>query len=752
VRHRLKGGSSEPTLSLSLTVAVQISSSRVLLPLPVPSGSSVVDTPVVAGTLFVDRLQSCVVFIQRDVGMAGGDGWWAAPLAPLSPTRSLPPRPLIDLGFAVKGAVAGERGGPSRAFASSSTCASFFSAGSFEFYPAGVFPAGGPEVEMKRDGDAYAAEGVLAGEDPVSMACIQSAKSKVSLDTSTEHFGTLAQMLMQTDYEGRAGFSGEVVSKGCPSDSVSDMEASVDAVGKGKRTAVPSCNPGILSDELQLEEHTHGNDVSQHLQDEDQAGVFSLCPGRPSDDGFNWRKYGQKQVKGSEYPRSYYKCTHPNCQVKKKVERSYDGQITEIIYKGKHNHPKPQPARRTIIGSSFPLHDMETPEKRGSPIKTESESVWSNHYGSEDDISTDCQPDGLERMSSTSALTDLSDPMSTAIEKHLGELESTGNLDLSSSLTCHDDDDQVTQDSMPPLDGDDEDDKSDSKRRTNESYLMETGSASRAVREPRVVVQTESEVDILDDGYRWRKYGQKVVKGNPNPRSYYKCTNPGCSVRKHVERAAHDLKSVITTYEGKHNHEVPVARNISSSSGSFPPACNAQSSMILPGSTVNPEHTTSGKDLAPHFKRKHDLSNEYVKQSYPGSLCADTRFGPASGYETKLFQQLAFQPPGPGPSINHAEMLQTSSVANPSPEFPIPFQRALNTGMDGVGVKHGAASSAAAQSLHARQVRLMDLQFLKAPKQEPKDEAFCSSVLPMNNLASASPSLCGQMMGGYPLQ
>jgi WRKY transcription factor 2 len=43
--------------------------------------------------------------------------------------------------------------------------------------------------------------------------------------------------------------------------------------------------------------------------------------------------------------------------------------------------------------------------------------------------------------------------------------------------------------------------------------------ASRSIREPRVVVQTTSEVDILDDGYRWRKYGQKVVKGNPNPRS-----------------------------------------------------------------------------------------------------------------------------------------------------------------------------------------------------------------------------------------
>lgn len=36
--------------------------------------------------------------------------------------------------------------------------------------------------------------------------------------------------------------------------------------------------------------------------------------------------------------------------------------------------------------------------------------------------------------------------------------------------------------------------------------------------EPRHVVQTMSEVDIVNDGYRWRKYGQKLVKGNPNPR------------------------------------------------------------------------------------------------------------------------------------------------------------------------------------------------------------------------------------------
>lgn len=74
---------------------------------------------------------------------------------------------------------------------------------------------------------------------------------------------------------------------------------------------------------------------------------------RKSDDGYNWRKYGQKQVKGSENPRSYYKCTFPNCPTKKKVERNLDGHITEIVYKGSHNHPKPQSTRRSSSNSYF---------------------------------------------------------------------------------------------------------------------------------------------------------------------------------------------------------------------------------------------------------------------------------------------------------------------------------------------------------------------------------------------------------------
>lgn len=40
----------------------------------------------------------------------------------------------------------------------------------------------------------------------------------------------------------------------------------------------------------------------------------------------------------------------------------------------------------------------------------------------------------------------------------------------------------------------------------------------KRVREPRYAIQTRSEVEILEDGFKWRKYGQKAVKNSPNPR------------------------------------------------------------------------------------------------------------------------------------------------------------------------------------------------------------------------------------------
>lgn len=103
---------------------------------------------------------------------------------------------------------------------------------------------------------------------------------------------------------------------------------------------------------------------SSELLQSELRTQLALQVDKPADDGYNWRKYGQKQVKGSEFPRSYYKCTHPECPVKKKVERSLDGHITEIIYKGQHNHQRPlnKRSKDAVTAGGGDSHVQEHPQ------------------------------------------------------------------------------------------------------------------------------------------------------------------------------------------------------------------------------------------------------------------------------------------------------------------------------------------------------------------------------------------------------
>ncbi|KAI5000075.1 hypothetical protein ZWY2020_004664 [Hordeum vulgare] len=76
-------------------------------------------------------------------------------------------------------------------------------------------------------------------------------------------------------------------------------------------------------------------------------------------------------------------------------------------------------------------------------------------------------------------------------------------------------------------------------------------------RSGKIAFRTRSEEEILDDGYKWRKYGKKSVKNSPNPRNYYRCSTEGCNVKKRVERDKDDANYVVTMYEGVHNHASP---------------------------------------------------------------------------------------------------------------------------------------------------------------------------------------------------
>ncbi|KAJ4794840.1 WRKY transcription factor [Rhynchospora pubera] len=95
-----------------------------------------------------------------------------------------------------------------------------------------------------------------------------------------------------------------------------------------------------------------------------------------------------------------------------------------------------------------------------------------------------------------------------------------------------------------------------------ESMIVSSGNKASGVNvnvqeHNRIGFRTKSAIDILDDGFKWRKYGKKAVKNSPNPRNYYRCTIEGCKVKKRVERERNDPSYVITTYEGVHNHLSP---------------------------------------------------------------------------------------------------------------------------------------------------------------------------------------------------
>ncbi|KAI3727670.1 hypothetical protein L6452_16288 [Arctium lappa] len=97
-------------------------------------------------------------------------------------------------------------------------------------------------------------------------------------------------------------------------------------------------------------------------------------------------------------------------------------------------------------------------------------------------------------------------------------------------------------------------DHESSSKHSNGNKAMKSGSRGKKVIPSRVAFHTRSSEDILDDGYKWRKYGQKSVKNSHHPRSYYRCTHHTCNVKKQIQRLSKDNTIVVTTYEGIHNH------------------------------------------------------------------------------------------------------------------------------------------------------------------------------------------------------
>ncbi|OWM78729.1 probable WRKY transcription factor 69 [Punica granatum] len=77
--------------------------------------------------------------------------------------------------------------------------------------------------------------------------------------------------------------------------------------------------------------------------DRDVNGARSKGEAYPPPDSWTWRKYGQKPIKGSPYPRGYYRCSSSKgCPARKQVERSrMDPTTLRITYSYDHEHTSP---------------------------------------------------------------------------------------------------------------------------------------------------------------------------------------------------------------------------------------------------------------------------------------------------------------------------------------------------------------------------------------------------------------------------
>ncbi|MEW5306393.1 MAG: hypothetical protein WDW36_008861 [Sanguina aurantia] len=178
----------------------------------------------------------------------------------------------------------------------------------------------------------------------------------------------------------------------------------------------------------------------------------------------------------------------------------------------------------------------------------------------------------------------------------------------------------------------------------DEGGMADGGDAAAAGLGSAASTQTLVSQCELEDGFKWRKYGQKHVRRSPHPRSYYKCTFKDCPVKKHVERHATLADKLVVTVEGLtaeglHTHKHPDGEPLR-----FPSLAMSGEDDTCGGGEVDEDHCHgSGSGLAPGPQGPGDDAG-----SQPSS----------PGAQQQQQQQQSHEQP-PHPSQHHLQLQPT---------------------------------------------------------------------------------------------
>nr|XP_043637176.1 probable WRKY transcription factor 70 [Erigeron canadensis] len=118
---------------------------------------------------------------------------------------------------------------------------------------------------------------------------------------------------------------------------------------------------------------------------------------------------------------------------------------------------------------------------------------------------------------------------------------------------------------------------------------------------------------LVDDGYAWRKYGQKVILNKKHKRNYYRCTykfDQGCHATKQVQKIEDNPPKYKTIYDGQHTCNIlrrTIPHQIILDSSHHPKDNSVLLNFAIEGLTNNNNYNNQ-VDLSPDLRHRQKSS------------------------------------------------------------------------------------------------------------------------------------------------